>query len=58
MSVRNIKEQLDDVLKKVGVRVDNNCPCGGFYNDWHSHASNCIVIDWENGRDYSCSEKD
>ena len=20
------------------------CPCGGYYQDWHSHASDCIAL--------------
>ena len=20
------------------------CSCGGYYNDWHSHASDCIIL--------------
>lgn len=51
-----IKEMGDKVLEKVGVRIDNNCPCGGFYDDWHSHASDCIVLDWKNGKDYGKKE--
>ena len=28
------------------------CPCGGYYNDWHSHASDCIIIDRQQGKLY------
>jgi len=27
------------------------CPCGGHINDWHSHASDCIIVNKE-GRKY------
>ena len=27
------------------------CSCGGYMNDWHSHASDCIIINSE-GKDY------
>ena len=33
------------------------CPCGGYYEDWHSHASDCIVIN-PKGKDYSKEKKD
>ena len=29
------------------------CPCGGYYNDWHSHASDCIVLDRKGGKNYA-----
>ena len=32
------------------------CACGGFMNDWHSHASDCIVINPKYGKDYNRSE--
>ena len=28
------------------------CSCGGYMNDWHSHASNCIVINKKKGKEY------
>jgi len=31
----------------IGVGVidkDGKCPCGGHFNDWHSHATDCIEI--------------
>ena len=33
------------------------CACGGFMNDWHSHASDCIEINSKDGKDYSQEEK-
>lgn len=30
---------------------NNKCPCGGYMNDWHSHASDCIVIN-KKGKQY------
>lgn len=33
------------------------CPCGGYYQDWHSHASECIVIN-KDGHDFSKTEED
>jgi len=27
------------------------CPCGGYFSDWHSHASDCIEIN-EKGKQY------
>lgn len=30
----------------------NQCPCGGYMNDWHSHDSDCIVIN-NKGKDFS-----
>ena len=28
------------------------CPCGGYYNDWHSHASDCVIINSKGGKQY------
>jgi len=28
------------------------CACGGFMNDWHSNASDCIEINSKDGKDY------
>ena len=28
------------------------CACGGFMNDWHSHASDCIEVNSKGGKDY------
>lgn len=32
------------------------CSCGGDMNDWHSHASDCIIIN-PKGKDYGKEEK-
>lgn len=24
--------------------LDAKCPCGGYFNDFHSHASDCLII--------------
>jgi hypothetical protein len=34
----------DDFLHKELCLMNAKCPCGGWYNDFHSHASDCIVI--------------
>jgi len=28
----------------VGEVVNQRCRCGGYFNDWHSHASNCKEV--------------
>lgn len=33
------------------VRKMGKCGCGGYHNDWHSHASDCIEIN-EKGKKY------
>lgn len=44
-----------DLERKVIAFLNDieKCPCGGFYNDWHSHASDCIVIDPKGGKNYA-----
>lgn len=37
----------------VYLNSQEKCPCGGSHNDWHSHASDCIVIDRKGGKDYA-----
>jgi hypothetical protein len=32
------------------------CPCGGYIDDWHSHASDCFVIN-KYGRCYWCNPR-
>lgn len=27
-----------------GFPKRGKCPCGGYYQDWHSHASDCIAL--------------
>lgn len=45
----------EDLEKRVLAFLNDTekCPCGGYYNDWHSHASDCIVIDHRGGKDYA-----
>jgi len=31
----------------------NKCACGGYFNDWHSHASDCVEINSKGGKDYN-----
>jgi len=41
--IEDLKAWKDDILKMLhenGIK----CPCGGSFNDWHSHDSDCIVI--------------
>ncbi len=52
MSVNNIRDRLNEVLKDVGLKQFIECPCGGRMYDWHSHASNCIIIN-KRGVDYA-----
>lgn len=33
------------------------CACGGYMNDWHSHASDCIELNPKYGKDYNKPEK-
>lgn len=33
------------------VRKSGKCPCGGYFSDWHSHASDCIEIN-KKGKQY------
>jgi len=32
--------------------MSKKCACGGYMNDWHSHASDCVVINSKGGKDY------
>ena len=32
------------------------CACGGYMNDWHSHASDCIEINSKGGKDYKIAK--
>ena len=32
------------------------CKCGGYMNDWHSHTSDCVVIN-NNKEDSKCQKK-
>ncbi len=43
-----------ELAKKVVAFLNDieKCPCGGYYNDWHSHASDCIIIDRQHGKQY------
>ena len=38
--------------------ANKKCACGGYMNDWHSHASDCIVINSKGGRDYRVAVAD
>ena len=33
------------------------CACGGYMNDWHTHASDCIEINSAFGKDYNKPDK-
>jgi hypothetical protein len=48
---------VDQILRENEVEEipqRGKCPCGGWYQDWHSHASDCDVIN-DIGKDYSAS---
>ena len=34
------KDNILKMLHENGIK----CPCGGYFNDWHSHDSDCVVI--------------
>jgi len=39
-------------LDKVTKPKRGKCGCGGYFQDWHSHASECIVIN-PNGKNFN-----
>jgi hypothetical protein len=58
MSTNNIRDRLNEVMEDVGLKRYIQCPCGGVMYDWHSHASNCIIIKNKEGVDYAKRKAD
>ena len=42
-----------DIFIKEPKRKRGKCPCGGYFQDWHSHASDCKEL----GGDVDYSKK-
>ena len=37
-------EYLKEGYRFIEKPKRGKCPCGGYYQDWHSHASDCIEL--------------
>ena len=43
---------MEENAPKPSFPKRGKCACGGYFQDWHSHASECIVIN-KHGKDFS-----